>query len=300
MAENGLITQDSLGEAKSIDFVERFGYSIKKLMEALGLTNKIPMAQGTTIKQYEYVVTKPTGSTPVGEGEDIPLTKIEKKLKRTVEVTFDKFRKATTAESIQKYGYDEAVNKTDKELLKSIQKDIRKDFFDFMKSSTSTAKNKIIVTNLQEALAQGWGKVQSVIDDDITTVALVNPMDVADYLGDAAINNGQGTIFGMTLLKNFINTNILTFNDVPKGKVYITAAENLNLAYVQISEALNAAFNLTVDNSGYIGVTHAMTTRNATTETLAFAGVKLFPELVDAVIEATIQPEKPETPETKS
>ena len=41
-AEANLIKKEDLARAREIDFTYRFGESIKKLMEALGVTRKIP------------------------------------------------------------------------------------------------------------------------------------------------------------------------------------------------------------------------------------------------------------------
>lgn len=44
-AETGLIKKEDLARAREVEFVEMFGYSIKKLMEALGVTRKFLRSQ---------------------------------------------------------------------------------------------------------------------------------------------------------------------------------------------------------------------------------------------------------------
>ena len=71
-AETGLIKKEDLARAREVEFVEMFGYSIKKLMEALGVTRKIPKVAGTVLKTYKASGTLEDGK--VAEGELIPLS----------------------------------------------------------------------------------------------------------------------------------------------------------------------------------------------------------------------------------
>ena len=81
-AENNLIKKDDLAKAREIEFVNLFGYSIKKLVEALGVTRKIPKAAGTMLKSYKAVGTLQDGL--VAEGDTIPLSKY-----KTVPVNYE-------------------------------------------------------------------------------------------------------------------------------------------------------------------------------------------------------------------
>ena len=73
MAETNLIKKEDLARAREIDFAYRFGESIKKLMEALGVTRKIAKQAGTTLKAYKATGTLQDGN--VAEGDLIPLSK---------------------------------------------------------------------------------------------------------------------------------------------------------------------------------------------------------------------------------
>ena len=73
MAETNLIKKEDLARAREIDFAYRFGESIKKLMEALGVTRKIAVQEGTTLKALKVTGTLQSGA--VAEGELIPLSK---------------------------------------------------------------------------------------------------------------------------------------------------------------------------------------------------------------------------------
>ena len=134
--EYNLTNTESLSQAKSIDFASKFGNNINKLLEILGVTNKLPMNVGSNIKIYKYSVEE--SDYHVAEGDEIPLTKVKRELVQTIELVFDKYRKATPAESIQAHGFDLAVNKTDYELLRHAQKKIRTDFSEVLKASAGT------------------------------------------------------------------------------------------------------------------------------------------------------------------
>lgn len=55
-ADYNLTNTESLRQAKSIDFANRFGNNINKLLEILGITNKRPMNVGSNIKIYKYSI----------------------------------------------------------------------------------------------------------------------------------------------------------------------------------------------------------------------------------------------------
>lgn len=290
MAETNLQVTGDFAKAQSIDFVERFGSNLSKLIEALGVTRKMPLTSGMTIKTYKSSVTM-AANDQVGEGEIIPLSKVKTEPADTIEVTFKKYRKAASVESIQKHGYDQAIIESDELLLKEIQKGVRKDFFDFLATGTGSAT----ATNLQGAFAKAWGQVQVLFEDDAAqTVVFVNPLDIADHLADG--NLTVQTAFGLQYVKNFAGVDTVIINSsVPKGTVYATAPENIVLAYVTISGGeLGKAFDFTTEELGLIGVTHDIQKQNLTAETIALSGVKLFAERLDGVVKVAIQEPAPE------
>ena len=289
-AENNLTTTGSFAKAQSIDFVERFGSNLSKLTEALGVTRRMPVANGMTIKTYTSSVTMAQNSA-VGEGETIPLSKVTTAPGPSIELTFKKYRKAASVESIQKHGYDQAIIESDEKLLREIQKGVRTDFFGFLATGTSTAT----ATNLQGAFAQAWGKIQVLFEDDAAqTIVFVNPLDVADHIAAAGLT--IQTSFGLQYVKNFSGVDVVIINSsVPKGTVYATAPENIVLAYVQISSGeIDKAFDFTTEELGLIGVTHDIQKQNLTAETIALSGIKLFAERLDGVVKVTITPPAPE------
>lgn len=281
-AEENLTVAADLEPAISVDFTSRLSEGIKTLMKVLGISDMLPMAVGTTIKAYK--MTKVNSPEQVGEGETIPLTKIERKLAWTKELGLKKYRKATGAETIQKVGYDRAVNETDEKLVKEVQKEIKADFFTALATGTGTASGN----GLQAVCANLWAKLQVRYEDmEVTPVFFINPQDVADYLGKAQIT--MQTAFGLSYVENFLGMGTAIVTPAVKAlEVWATVTENLNGAYVPASGDLANAFGLTMDETGLVGMTHSKATGNATLETLIMSCVLFYPEFVDGVFKGTI------------
>ena len=282
-AETGLIKKEDLARAREVEFVEMFGYSIKKLMEALGVTRKIPKVAGTVLKTYKASGTLEDGK--VGEGELIPLSHYTVEAVSYKEIELKKWRKATSAEAIIEKGYDQAVEMTTDALLRDVQKGIRKDFFTFLATGTGTASG----ATFQKAIAQAWGQLQVKFEDDeIEAVYFMNPLDAADYLGDATIITQNA--FGMSYVENFLGLGTVIFNSsVTKGKIYATAKQNLVLYYIPVNGAdLSEAFTFTSDATGLIGIHEAPDYPHMTAEDVVASGLTLFAERIDGVIISSI------------
>ncbi|WP_447405238.1 capsid protein [Staphylococcus aureus] len=292
-SEYNLTNTSSLGQVKSIDFANKLGNNINKLLEVLRVTNKIPMNVGTNIKMYKFNVQEASTSN-VDEGDEIPLTKVTRELVNTIELTFSKYRKSTTAEAIQSHGFDIAVNKTDNELLRHVQKDIRNDFAQILGNAAGTdydsRKKALNAKNLQGALAKGRAKLSTVLEEDFTPIAFVNPDDSAEHVANGLIVS-NGSLFGMGLLTNYVGVKVIELSDVPKGEIWMTVSENLNVGYANPKGELSRAFNFAVDETGFVGVLHDIQSNRLTSETTLMSAVKLFPENIDAVVKVKIKAE---------
>ena len=153
MTETNLTTSTDL-VAQSIDFVEQFSGGIQTLLNALGVIRMQPMTTGSQIKIYKSEVTKVDGN--VAEGEVIPLSKVTRKLANTLTLGFKKYRKVTTIEAIQSAGgATPAIVDTDNKLLREIQKDVKKDLFDYITKSDAN-KTTASGDNFQKALAAAF------------------------------------------------------------------------------------------------------------------------------------------------
>lgn len=283
MADANLIKNADLARVREQEFVYMFTGSLKKLMEALSVTRKIPKQAGYALKAYKAVGTLEDGN--VGEGEVIPLSKYETEPVDLGEIVLKKWRKATSAEAIVEKGYDQAVTMTTDKMLSDAQRQIRSDFFAFLATGTTGADG----ATFQAALAQSWGKLQVLFEDDtVSAVHFMNPMDVADYLGTANITMQEA--FGMKYVEDFLGLGRVFFNSsVPKGKIYSTAMENLIVYYIPVNGAdLGEAFSFTSDETGYIGIHEFPDYTNMTASDTVVSGIKLLAERIDGVVVATI------------
>jgi hypothetical protein len=283
-ADNTTLATD-LEPAISVDCVSRISSNINELREVLGITEMEAMNAGTIIKIWKMEQV----NTPeqVGEGETITLTKVERKLARTIELILKKYRRNTTAEAIQKVGRDTAINKTDEKLLSGIQKEIKNDFYNVLQTGTGEATGG----TLQAALSAIWGAIKKFYaDEDATPIYFVSSDDVAEYLGTAQITMQQA--FGLSYIKDFLGLGtVIVSPTLAKGKVIGTAKENLHGAYIPANSGdVGRTFGLTSDSTGLVGMNHSAKTDNATIDTLAMSGVVFYPEMLDGVIVGTITP----------
>ena len=281
--ETNTIMQADLARVRMVDFNYQFTGSIKKLVEALGVTRKIAVQEGAALKAIKVTGTLQNGEVP--EGELIPLSKYTTEEVPVGEIALKKWRKGTTAEAILKGGYDQAVGETTDKMVKDIQKGIRADLVAFMGTGSGTASG----AGLQAALADGWGQLQVLWEDDaVDAVYFLNPMDIADYLGTAQVT--MQTAFGMNYIKDFLGLGtVFTNSSVPKGTYYATAKENIVMYFVNVSSSeLARAFNLSTDETGYIGINEYPDKDTARVMDLVMSGITFFPERIDGIVVGTI------------
>ena len=280
-AETNVIKAAQMAKVREVDFVTQFGHNIlPKLMEALGVTRKIPMEEGTTLYVYKTTGTLQSGSVP--EGEIIPLSQYSRTKEAVGEITLKKWRKASTAEAIKKSGFDEAVTATDAKLLNDVQKGVRTDFFDFITGMDATV---VAADTLQKVLAKIWGNLQVLFEDDaVSTVHFINPLTVSDYLGTATIS--MQTAFGMNYIEDFLGLGTVVMNsNIPQGQVISTAKDNLVLYYLSMNGDIARAFGLTADETGFVGIKSGYANEErAQIESLVMSGISLFVDYADGVV----------------
>lgn len=283
-AETNLIKKSDLATARELEFVSSFGYSLKKLMELLGVMRLIPKQEGTLLKRHS--VTGTLNGTQVGEGEVIPLSKYATADTAVGEITLKKWRKATSAEAILDKGYNQAVLETTDKMRQDIQKEIRADI---ISSLTISGQPTAAGVGLQAALADAWGKLQVAFEDDtVDTVYFLNPLDVADYLGKAQITIQEA--FGLRYIENFLGLGTaILFSGITKGTFFATAKSNMVGYYVNVGGGdIQDVFDLTVDESGFIGINEYPNNERATCENLVMSGIKVFADMEAGVVKGTI------------
>lgn len=280
-AETNLIKKAQMAKVREVDFTRRFtGTILKKLMEALGVTRKIPMLDGTTMYYYTTTGTLQSGAVP--EGEIIPLSQYQRNKVPIGEITLKKWRKASSAEAILKSGYEEAVRETDKKLLLDVQTGIRNDFFSNLLSIQGTA---VGASTLQMVLAQTWGQLQVLFENDaVQAVHFIHPLTMADYLGAANITVQQA--FGFNYISDFLGLGtVIMSSQIPQGMVVSTAKENLILYYVPVSSDVMSSLGLTADETGYVGIKSGYPCEErAQIESLVLSGIQFLVEYADGVV----------------
>ena len=286
-ALDNLTKAADMKKIREIDFVNRFTHSsLAKLIEVLGVTRKIPMMEGTTM--YVYTMSGELQSGAVGEGEIIPLTKIEQTKTPVGEITLNKWRKGVSAEAIKKSGYQTAVVETDEKLLSLVQNGVRTDLFNFL-NGTITGSTTVVGAGLQKALAAAWGQLQVLFEDDTAeAVYFVNPLDVADYLGSANIT--VQTVFGMNYIEDFLGLGtVIMSSRITEGTFVATAKENFIMYYLTMNGDIANAFGLQADELGYIGIKSGYTNEErAQIESLVMDGIQFLVEYAGGVVKGTI------------
>lgn len=286
-AETNVITTSQMAKAREVDFVQQFTHgSLAKLIEVLGVTRKIPMMEGSTM--YVYTTTGTLQSGAVAEGDVIPLSQYATSKTSVGEITLHKWRKAVTAEAIKKSGYQAAVVETDAALLKDVQKGVRSNLFSFL-NGTITGSASATGATLQPALADAWGKLQTLFEDDAAEpVYFLNPTDVSAYLGTANISTQ--TAFGMNYIEDFLGLGtVIMSSRITAGTFVATAKENLIMYYLTMNGDLADAFSLTADELGYIGIKSGYTNEErAQIESLVMDGIQFLVEYAGGVVKGTI------------
>jgi hypothetical protein len=287
-AETNLTKAGDMKKIREVDFVSRFTHSsLAKLIEVLGVTRKIPMMEGTTMYVYSMSGTLANDGA-VEEGEVIPLTKIEQEKTAVGEITLKKWRKGVSAEAIKKSGYETAVIETDAKLLSLVQTGVRTDLFNFL-NGTITGSTAATGVGLQAALADAWGKLQTLFEDDTAqAVYFVNPLDVAAYLG--AANISVQTAFGMNYVEDFLGLGtVIMSSKITAGTFVATAKENLIMYYLTMNGDIADAFGLTADELGYIGIKSGYANEErAQIESLVMDGIQFLVEYAAGVVKGTI------------
>lgn len=281
---------EDLVAAQDIQFVANFQHETDRLNEILGLFGPEVIQAGTTL--YQYKVTGTLSAESVEEGAEVPLSKYTLTKEPWGEYQLKKYRKVTTAESILKSGYENAVQRTDAKLITDVRAGVWDDFFKALATGTGTATAE----DLQGTLAQMSAKLSDTLeknhDTADTLVWFLNPYDAADYLAKAPITTQ--TVFGMTYLESFLGvTNVFLTNKVTAKSVYVTPCGqngNIHLYGVDFSALAQAGLTYETLDSNLIGVHHDPMYNRVSAETNVIVGAKYLPEVKDFIVKGTISP----------
>ncbi len=274
---------------REVDFVTRFGMNWQALLDIIGIARPIKKTPGTQLTAKEVTIELQSGD--VAEGDEIPYSLATISEKEVATLKLKKHVKGVTLEMIEKYGYDDAVQRTDNAFLNKLQGVVMSDFYTVLNSGTLT-NNKI---TFQQALANAKGLVTNEFKKlhlDMTgIVGFVNTMDYYDYLGDAEITVQRES--GMTYIKDFMGYDtifLLSDEELEAGTVIATPIENLNLYYVDAgdSDFARAGLEYTVDGvTNLIGFHTEGKYSHAVSECYAILGATMFAEYLNGIAKVT-------------
>lgn len=304
-AKTGLTTAAQFTtEAREVDFVTRFSDNWDALRKIMGIMRPIRKTPGTKLVSYKATVDGTlAGGTSVGEGEEIPFTKLKVVPTTYGDIEVAKYAKSVSIESVAKYGAEVAVEKTDEAFINALQTKVLTDFYTFL----GTGSLEVIgETSWQRALAMGKAKVLEKfagMDKDVTeVVGFANILDAYDYLGDKDIT--VQTAFGVNYIENFLGYRtlfLLPTKYIAQNKVIATPVENIDLYYIDPgdSDFGKLGLNYTVKGeTNLIGVHAKGDYSRATGDMYALMGMKLWAEYLDGIAVATFT--KPAAAATKA
>lgn len=271
--------------AREIDFVTRFARNWEHLRDIMGIMRPIKKQPGAVLKSKSATVVLQNGA--VGEGEEIPYSKATVTEKPYAEMTLEKYAKAVSIESIKDHGYDVAVAMTDDAFLFELQSNVTNRFYTYLNTGSLTSTE----TTWKRALAMAKGRVINKFKKMHRTatriVGFVNILDLYDYLGDADVT--VQSEFGFQYVKNFLGYDtvfLLADDEIARGRVIVTPAENIVLYYVDPStnDFARAGLSYTTDgDTNLIGFHTEGNYTTAVSESFALMGMVLFAEYQDAI-----------------
>lgn len=271
--------------AREVDFVTRFGRNWQHLRDILGITRPIRKAPGTQLKSKYASVSLESGA--VEEGATIPYSTASVSEKTYATISIEKYAKAVTLEAIDKYGYDNAVQRTDDEFLNELQQNVTDRFYAYLKTGTLTRG----CTTFQMALAMAQGDVlnkwKAMHRSTTRVIGFCNILDAYAYLGAANITVQNQ--LGLNYIENFMGYSVLFLlsnAELGQGKVIATPAENVVLYYVDPADSDFSRAGLEYRTDGETNLIGFHVNGNygtAVSESFAILGLTLFAEYLDGI-----------------
>lgn len=284
---NTTVTSSFTANAREIDFVTRFGRNWQSLQDILGIMNPVKKEAGTILKSYEATVT--LGTSPA-EGDEIPYSKVTYKEVAHDDLTIEKYAKAVTVESVNKYGSEIAVQRTDDEFLNELQGSVIDKFYTFIQTGTLKGTKTTFQSSIASAIGLAVDKFKKMRRDATDVVVFVNTLDYYDYLGTANIT--VQTANGIQYIKDFMGAKtVILSSEIPSGTVIATPTGNIVLYYVDPadSEFARLGLNYTVDGeTNLLGFHVEGNYKTAVGEEFALMGLTLWAEYLDAVAVVTV------------
>lgn len=285
----GITKQEDFSQVtlREVDFVSRFAKNWDALATILGIMRPIKKEAGTKLVSYETRMKDGAlqGGIAVPEGGKIPFTEFEVVPKSYGDVAVEKYAKATSIESVAKYGAAIAVQKTDDQFLVELQNNVLTRFYNFLSTGTLRATESTWQMALATAKALTLNKFAMMRKDVTDVVGFANLNDAYKYLGAANIT--VQTMFGLNYIKDFMGYGtlfLLSDLDIPRGRVIAIPVENIDLYYIDPSDSEFAKLGLEYRTDGetnLIGFHAQGNYGNAIGEAYALMGMTLWAEYLD-------------------
>lgn len=295
-AKAGITVKNDITVAvRELDFVTRFGKNWDALREILGIMRPIRKTPGTKLTSYEASMKSEAlqGGASVGEGEEIPYTEFQVKPVAYADITLEKYAKAVSIESVDKFGAAVAVQRTDEAFLNELQSKVMDDFYTFLKTKgTLTPADPITSFQMGVAMAVGLvvDKFKKIHRDTTNIVVWVNTLDAYEYLGAAELT--VQTAFGLQYVQNFLGAQtVILSSEIERGKIFATPVENIVLYYVDPGDGDYAQLGLNYTVQGETNLIGFHANGNygtAVGESFAIMGMKLWAEYVDGIANITV------------
>ena len=274
-------------KAREVDFVTRFNKNWEALREILGIMRPIRKTPGTILTSVEASIDL---EDSVAEGEAIPFSAISYTVASKADLVVEKYATATTIEAVAKYGAELAVEKTDEAFLDQLQSKVMGDFYTFIQTGQLTGSEDTFQMGVAMAIGRVADKFKKLHRGVGDIVVFVNTLDAYRYLGGANITVQSQQ--GIQYVKDFLGAKTLILSsEIPSGKVIATPEDNIDLYYVDPgdSEFTQLGLDFTVQGeTNLIGFHAEGNYKNATGESYALLGMKLWAEYLDGIAVITI------------
>ena len=281
--ENTTMAADIKLEAREIAFITMFQRNWQSLQEILGIMRPIRKDPGTKLVSSKATVELQDGNVP--EGDEVPLSKATVVPVAYEDIDLEKFRKAVTAEAVNKFGAAIAVRKTDEAFLMELQNKVLDRFYAFAQTGTLTGSYDTMQMAISMSITMVKDKFKKLRLNYGNIVTFVNTIDVGKYLGAAEIT--LQTRNGIEYMKDFLGAStVIVSSEIPEGTVISTPVDNIVLYYVSAADADFAELGLNYTITGetnLIGVHAEGNYKRVMGEMHALMGMKLFAEYLDAI-----------------
>jgi len=276
------------GYVREIDFATRFGLNWDALREILGIMRPIRKTPGTKLTSYLASVTLQDGD--VGEGEEVPYSLATVEPVAYSDLTLEKYAKAVSIEAVNKYGAATAVQKTDAAFLNELTGKVMDRFYTFLQTGTLSGTYATWQMAVSMAIGKVVDKFKKMRRDITEVVVFVNTLDAYSYLGAAQVT--IQTQNGISYVKNFLGAStVILSSEIPQNTVIATPVDNIDLYYIDPSDANFASLGLNYTVAGetnLIGV-HANGNYNTVVgELFALMGMALWAEYLDGIAVVTV------------